>query len=674
MTLEAWDLIRKMFRNSATDLYRGIPLPGRNRSIQIPIEIFQLIFALVVDSSGFRSETRWILSWVCREWRMISTGTPSLWSHISFDILPSSWDSTRSSEAQIRGLENYVKTCLVRSRTEPLSLFIGISPSWYDTSAHPALAALVAHSNRWKRLHFFAPLSGFEQFHKKDDLSVLDYLRSKPTPHFPDTELSLPLLEELQIKIRHNSRISHYATEEEERILESLRTKVFREMPQLRSIHICSELRGLGNLVENVPETVEEICFSHALTSLFFSTDGGHLKNFQRIKALHIEALKSECPWGPDVPKGYTLPDLECLKLGFDGKQQAAIEKIFEMVKLPSLNSLALYGPSTTFLQIVPHIFGNLRCLDIKRTTYQDGQFVLLMKQLPNLCELATSLPPWHELDAFARCENLEGFDQGVYLPNLEHLRLYCRKSRNRLRYMTYIDTFHSIAESRCEMPPNGAGLSRFKRLKSFTLDVPDSQTRMMVQFELDERASPGHTSQALFDSAKTLMEGELMMLLRGRMQTEDKEVWKQRKILDKVDIWFTKKEKEFEKIKDIREINLSELHHALYAFQLLPLREIEYPPKRKAVKKLRLQDRARVLLDKWDDMLLGVLPTLHWFRCPANSAKAGRLEYVPNDSNIRREPSQKEKLRSKMYGFIDHALEQGSDLDGFLYTSPGRT
>ncbi|CAA7271362.1 unnamed protein product [Cyclocybe aegerita] len=357
------------------------------------------------------------------------------------------------------------------------------------------------------------------------------------------------------------------------------------------------------------------------------------------------------------MAKGYTLPFLEYLKLGFERMdEQAVIEKIFEMVELPSLQSLALYGPSTTLLQIRPHILGKLRHLDIKATTYQDGHFIVLMKELQNIRKLATPLPPLCELDALARGELRTRRDQEVYLPKLEHLRLYysnalwhsddLTRQESRDRRISYVDIFHSIAESRCEMPRHGPGLNRFERLKSFRLELPSNQTRREMQWQLNERASPGSISPGLLKSSTALKarEWELMRLITGRMLSGDEQVWMQPNIQDKMDSWFTEIENKFKKIKDIRKVNLSELHYALYAFQMLPLRQIEYPPKRETVKKLRLQ-----------------------FRCPGSSAEDWRLEYLSSDRAVRRESFQKEKLRSKMYGFLDQALEQGWDLDRLL-------
>jgi hypothetical protein len=96
----------------------------------------------------------WALTRVSRHWRDVAINTPKLWSNIVLFITDAAgktrWEPSKLSAFNLM---------LTRSATHPLNVII-ISVYRFSMN-HPLLQGVMAHSQRWRRLHIGIPITAF---------------------------------------------------------------------------------------------------------------------------------------------------------------------------------------------------------------------------------------------------------------------------------------------------------------------------------------------------------------------------------------------------------------------------------------------------------------------------------------------------------------------------------
>ncbi|KAL0578519.1 hypothetical protein V5O48_003462 [Marasmius crinis-equi] len=129
---------------------------------RFPTEILAHIFMLCVDEEvkpPYRSlwpgQPPWVLSQVCRKWRMIALSLPQLWSTIGVDWITSS-DEERDSD--LPKVERLLSLSLQRARDKPLSI------SWSQTRSHNKLIhMLLTRSYQWQDVKLTCSVEGLEE-------------------------------------------------------------------------------------------------------------------------------------------------------------------------------------------------------------------------------------------------------------------------------------------------------------------------------------------------------------------------------------------------------------------------------------------------------------------------------------------------------------------------------
>ncbi|KAL0578518.1 hypothetical protein V5O48_003461 [Marasmius crinis-equi] len=276
---------------------------------RLPNEILAHIFMFCVDGevkclhrSLWPGKPPWVLTQICRKWRMVSVSLPQLWSTIGVN-----W--TRSSEEKraldLPKVERLLSLSLQRARDKPLSI------SWSQTYSHKELLLmLLTRSYQWKDAKITCGLQGLEQ--------LCPYIGMFP-----------------------NLTSLHLRTDEDDwlgAIPEEPIFSVFQDAPSLRRLTLSGESMAWWLLTEFVPwkqilqftitDVVHNIDFADDQDLLFFPL-------MENVQVCAIELHAYIFPTGP-----FQLPHLHTLTL--HPYREGEPDVLLDSLVLPALKALHL--------------------------------------------------------------------------------------------------------------------------------------------------------------------------------------------------------------------------------------------------------------------------------------------------------------------------------------------
>jgi len=414
---------------------------------RLPCHLLKRVFHEVIDLETHRADVRPpALAQVCRSWRDASLSMPILWNIIYLDL--------RRKRTSSSSYLDHLDTILKRSMGSTLRIHIVNVPiKRKREESHPALDALISHSDRWRTATIQIPPPTISAFRKLRGhlfaLESLELMSSDGTKGYNDTVYDM-----------------------------------FEIAPQLRS------LRVLGNWSPATLVLPWLQLANYEDNHGIVASSGPFIRQLRFIQDTDMNwPYATSHPYSrPTAP--IILNNLETLDVKFAFIPPRGF---FDKVLMPNLKELKIANyiadpiSKITVMLARSNPVGRLRSFTCHMESLRPGDLSDFLDLVPQLEYLDISLPPVEDLHEM----RIRPYERPL-VPNLQTLKLLATTVR------AHASELRLLAQERCEWVdhvrpkagPKKKKNSRVRTLKSLTITFRDPQVHYTEREFLEDRTA----------------------------------------------------------------------------------------------------------------------------------------------------------------------------------------